>query len=338
MSEIDGGPVRTEGIITPEVLKQETRPLLIFGIGPVVDTVSKQKPEDVKATVGQETVPFWSHDLAFAASILHSLGDADAIYPMGGRTGGADYRSESALIAEKVHGFGAKPDVIRLEEESYDTPTNVINFLNLYAPKGVKPEDFTVDVLAAAFHLNRVRVLMKLFAVPVKHAYMAEEVIRFYARGYSEPQDWDNSALDQVDSILQVNGNTSFYESRKGLEQRTYNDRLLHDNFWVREMLEYPSRILFPAADIQDDTRLREIVRIAMAVHGEELADYGFDVENDTPEQLREKMRKKPWPFIDPAEKEQIVAGWKKENLTTGWPSKISEKLDRLLAYEPEQK
>lgn len=197
-----------------------------------------------------------------------------------------------------------------------------------------------VDVLGSYWMLNRIKTFMKIFQVPVRNAFSAEEVLRFDARALRgrltlDATKWNAEKLQELDDTVEMNDRSKFYTKQEGTEKRDFHERLLHDNLWVREMMMYPSRLLQPSANIQNDNRVRAIVALATKLYGEELEPYGFDLENDDPQTLRAKMRTFPWPFIPDDEKGKLVKSWAEETKSGQWPEVIMDRLKMLEDYSP---
>lgn len=314
-------------------------PTIMFGNGPVLDGETRTRTDHVHTLPGKEDIPFWSNNLAKAASILYKHNAAEEFFVMGGRTGGPDYASESEIIREKMKDLEIPSDIIRIEDQSYDTPTNLVHFLNEYTSKDAPIAEPTVDILGISSHLHRIRVFAKLFALQVRNAFAAEEVMRYQARknpqGELDSTQWNDKELQKIEDMLNMKSPSSFFANQQGIEQQEYGERAFLDNLWVREALTYPERMPKVIAEIENDARMYEMVRIQFAVHGEEaMTSLGINL-TDNPDKLRAGLRNVNWPILSPEEKQKTVAQWKKENISSGWPEELLEKYKRLMNYTP---
>lgn len=206
-------------------------PTIMFGVGPVLDKETRIRIDQAHALPGNEDVPFWSDNLAKAASILYKHNAAEEFFVMGGRTGGSQYASESEIIRKKMKNE-IPSDIIRIEDQSYDTPTNLIHFLNEYTSEDAPITEPTVDLLGISSHLNRIRAFAKIFAIPVRNAFAAEEVMRYQARknpqGVLDSTQWNNEELQEIEDMLNMKTPSSFLQISKVSNSKSMeNERFL---------------------------------------------------------------------------------------------------------------
>lgn len=325
---------------SPEAHPVHRETILIFGQGPVIDAATRLKASDTNTPFGQEDVNFWSANLAQAAAYLSSFDPSiKQFIIMGGQTGGQQYASEARLIAQKMQELGVSKDTIKLEEMSNDTIENVVNFLNLYESQG-NSTDEEYSTLSATYHSFRVGVLMKLFAVPVKNSFHAEEVIRYAARTtpvqdnhshhslIDDSSQWNSQRLQILEDQLNINDPTKFTKQKKGTEQRDVADRYIRDSVYTRGLLELPEHWLQYVGKIKSDEKVVEILQQTEQLYPGMLEDkYGIksiDNISDTKAKLR-NISHTPIP-------EDIFYQWMREETTTGWPSEVSAKFDTLIS------
>ncbi len=325
--------------IDKEVLTRASKvPTIMFGVGPVLDGTTRTRSDQVHTLPEKVDLQFWSNNLAKAASILYKYNAAEKFFVMGGRTGGPQYASESEIIEGKMKDLGVPADIIGTEDQSYDTPTNLLNFLNEYTNEDAPITGPTVDILAVSSHIHRTRVFAKVFAIPVRNAFAAEEVMRYQARknpeGELDSTQWNNEELQEIEDMLNMKSPSSFFANKRGVEQQEYGERALLDNLWVREALQYPERMAKVIAEIKNNARMYEMVRIQVAVHGKEaMTRLGINLA-DGPDRLRAALRNVPWSILSPEEKQKTVTQWKEENISSqGWPEELLEKYKRLMSY-----
>lgn len=244
--------------------------LLVFGQGPVIDTDTRQPPS-ITTPAGNEDINFWSRDLASAASLLYQHSTVNSVVLLGGKTGGRQYKSEAELMAEYMRRQGVPMGAIELEQESLFTVENIVNFLNLHDCQGnIEKGEFVVSALAAPFHGTRVKLMLALFAVPIKNFYTSDAVLRYDARTKAEDRSmtedaslWRHEWLNSLDRKLNVNTPEDFYKHQKGLERKDIIDRLVHEDIYTRELLEYPERWLSYLNHLQNPERITQILHLA---------------------------------------------------------------------------
>ena len=321
--------------------------LLIFGQGPVINPKTGKKAEDDNIPPGTESINFWSKDLAKAAVTLYKFRSANNFVVMGGPTGGNQYQSEAALIAKDIQEGLAQDNVTRdenfptigLEEQSRDTLENLVNFLNLYDSDGeIEKGKVKLDVLSSPYHASRLKLLSQLFDLQIRHAYQADEVLRYGARtiqnkentGYEislDPDKWDNDTLERLDHQLDLYRSSNFYANRAGTEQKHFLDRGLSDNIWTRELLERPQKWLPFVGKLKNNRRVSKILSKAELLYPEMLRE-NYGIENgmiiDT---IKQKLRNITYEGLS----EQEIASWELDNKSNkGWPAEITKKLNLL--------
>lgn len=251
---------------TQEVEKTSLDSILIFGQGPVIDVATREKAENVKTEKGFEDVNLWSDNLAKSASELYKRKVMREIIVMGGETGGEDYKSESELISWYLQKYGVPKNAIKLENRSTNTLENLVNVLNDYLDKDQSSYK-DVGVLAANYHLPRIRLLMQLFHIPYKDAFSAEEVVRFIAR---DKEEWDNTTLLEMERRLDINaaGKTphpklapGYYPKMKGTEQKDIHERVQDEDVFSKYLLEIPQNWIGYLARISNRARMRDILK-----------------------------------------------------------------------------
>lgn len=310
-----------------EIIKSSHEPLLIFGQGPVIDSKTRQIVQATNTPQGQEGINFWSKNLAAAARVLYERKVADNFIVMGGKTGGQEHASESGLIGREMKVLGIPANNIKLEEKSHDTLTNLVNFLNLYTNQDAPVDELTISILATSYHIPRLRVLMQLFAIPVKDGFVADEVLRYAARAGDVP---DYEAVRGIEERLDMNYPQYFYSRQQGTEQRDIVDRSIKDDLWTRELLEYPAKWLPVVAEIKNDKRLRAIIEKVYTIYPkEELDRFGLNPA-DPSELLRSRLRQITYGGLESVGVN--VDQWVQENKTQGWPPAIMQRLRSLLS------
>lgn len=330
-------------------------PLLVFGQGPVIDKVTRDKPTEATLP-GTEDINLWSDDLAKAAAILVKTGEVSQIVVMGGPTGGETFQPEAVLIKQRMEEYGVPDSDVRTENNSRDTLENIINMVNMRKDQGQSLESF--NILGADFHMARIHLLMQLFNLPVKHEFSAESVLMLAARikegtqsveGIKElervtklnPDLLNNMYLPSFQQLVNMtNLNTSdfFREYRgatgsefvekTGTETRDFSYRRIKDDIWTRELLEMPESWLGTVTKINDPVLRKSIVRHADKIYAGILnKKFGIDIENETDESLLEKLSAiKKIPLTS-----EEIKQWEIENLIPGWPKEVSDRLELLL-------
>lgn len=317
----------SKGAPIVEAIKESKGPLLIFGQGPVIDRVTRTNPQEGVSTPGKEDVNLWSKNLAKAASELYKRGQAPQIIVMGGKTGGVEYKSEAELIKQHLDAEGIPENVITTEEDSLDTVANLINLINMKDAQGLQDKEI-YQILGSSYHISRIQILMQLFRIPFNHIFSSDEVLRFVARNNTDdPSLQDTKLLIEIERRLDPNSNL-YYQDKQGVEKIDYADRLIHDNLWTRELLEYPESWLGRVADIKNPDKRSEILDgVEKLWPGALQSKFGINRELDSPEEIRvklSKIKKKPL-------SREKIQEWIEQNKTVGWPKEVEARLLTLI-------
>lgn len=297
----------TEGIIPPvepEIpVGKETTPvpltLLAFGLGPVTDSVRREKANQTVAVPGQEDVNFFSKTEAYAASELLKRGVASDIVIMGGKTGGDEFKSEAELISEHMQAYGIDKDKIKQEDHSTNTLENLVNFLNLYLdnPNPKPDSDFSnrrFGLLAADYHLPRVKLLAELFELPYDVAFTNEAVVRYIAR-----EEGDQQTLNELDQRLNMDepNGEGYFDKQFGTEkQNTIRKRGLEENLFTRALLEVPEYWIMYIGRLTSEDRIRKILG---KLDAKDLQKFDVDVSEDI-DTIKQKLVAIPRVVPDP--------------------------------------
>jgi len=304
----EGEPARTETV-------------LIFGQGPVIDSKTRDRALDAASEPGTEDINVWSQDAAIAAALLASQNPSLHFIVMGGQTGGEPYASEALLISKRMQELGISPDAIDIEEESDDTIENVVNFLNRYGINSPDINDTKYSILATRFHISRVEILMTLFGVPIDRGYSAQDVIldgngMLEANLLSIGEEESAELQTSIENRMNLSVSDSYYKKQLGTERRGVVDRVLKDQLFIRELLEYPAKWLSYVGRLENDARVEAILKQTEELYPGMLKDtYGILSTDDMGtvkrklqeirhEPLREhqvkrsveQYRYKPWP------------------------------------------
>lgn len=284
---------------SPEVQKPSLDAILIFGQGPVIEKETRMKAGDIKKGPGSEDTNFWSKDLAVATAILDRQHLAGVNFVLGGKTGGDEYQSEAELIAKEMIADGVNEDAIKLEDESRNTLDNLVFVLNKYIDKD--PESYkNLGILTANYHLPRTKLLMRLFDIPYKEAFSAEEVMRYAARGGKEAEEWDQKALLEVERKLDMVEATrnpvmpkdeklkSFYQQKLGEEQKDVTKRGQDEDVWTMALLKVPEYWLGYVGKLDNSQRIRRI--LVKQDQGVLKEKFGIDLSSDADATLKSKL------------------------------------------------
>lgn len=285
---------------TQEVEKTTLDAILVFGQGPVIEEQTRVKAEIAQAKSGSEDINLWSHTLAKAAFELYSRGETREIIIMGGRTGGEGYQSEAGLIAKELHEkYNVSLDAIKLEDRSTNTLENIVNVLNAYIDAGGNYKN--IGILGANQHVGRLRVLMEMFGLPNKHAFSAEEVVRFVARSSEE---WDSDTLTEIENRIDMNAASrvpwskkdqelgpGYYGTKKGEEQKTVHRRFQEEDAWRQVLGELPQYWIGYLGRLQNTQRIREILNRQGQDFLEQIKRrFDIDPASDTDTILKQKL------------------------------------------------
>lgn len=285
---------------TQEVRGTPLDAILVFGQGPVIEEQTREKAEVAQAKSGSEDINLWSHTLAKAAFELYSRGETREIIIMGGRTGGEGYQSEAGLIAKELHEkYNVPRHAIKTEDKSTNTLENIVNVLNTYIDAGGNYKD--IGILGANQHVGRLRVLMEMFGLSNKHAFSAEEVVRFAAR---DSKEWDSKTLLEIENRLDMVAASrvpwsekdqelgpGYYGTKKGEEQKTVHRRFLEEDVWRQVLGELPQYWIGYLGRLKNTQRIREILNKQGQNFLEQIKRrFGIDPVSDTDESLKQKL------------------------------------------------
>ena len=317
----------SEGALVKETVKTSNGPLLIFGQGPVIDRVTRTIPQEGLSAPVKEDVNFWSENLAKAAAELYKHGQVPQIIVMGGKTGGKQYSSEAELIKQRLCKAGIPENIIETEENSPDTIANLINMINMKDTQGTQDKE-KYQILGSPYHISRIQILMQLFKIPFNNVFSSDEVLRFVARNNTDdPSLWDTKLLTEIETRLDPDSNL-YYQDKQGMERRDYADRLIHDDLWTRELLEYPESWLGRVADIKNSDMRSDILDQVERLWPEILqSKFGISRELDSPEEIQAKLsqiKKNPL-------SQETIQEWIKQNKTVGWPKEVEARLLTLV-------
>lgn len=263
-NEVPVGLAKSEHVRTPNLTT-----LLIFGLGPVIDINSREQAAQAGISAGNEDINLWSKTAALAASELIKRGQAKEAIIMGGRTGGFEFQSEAELISGSMQKLGISEELIKREDSSTNTITNIVNFLNMYVDVTNAPNR-SFGIVAANYHLPRVKLLMDLFGVPYEAAFSNEEVIRFMAR---EGEGWNQQTLNELEQRLDMNAasrtawsgkdlelNPGYYGKQLGTEQKSIHRRGQEEDVFTRALLEMPEYWIVYVGLLNNESRIRGIL------------------------------------------------------------------------------
>lgn len=283
--EIEQKAVSAETPKTAEVEKTSLDVILVFGQGPVIEKETKQKVSEVAETGAAEDVNLWSKEMAKAACELYKRGQTREIIVMGGKTGGEGYQSEADLIAKEMEALGVPKNAIKKEDRSTNTLENIVNVLNTYLDKDRDMKK--LGVLAANYHVPRIRMLMNLFDIPYKTAFSAEEVARYKAR---LGENWDNQELTELERRLDMNEaakKDSYYSAKLGTEKKNISRRGTEEDFFDRALVEVPEYWIGYLGRLENTQRMRSI----LAKQDQEMLAQKFDIRlSDSDEVLKTKL------------------------------------------------
>src|SRR3989339_38638 len=195
--------------------------LLVFGQGPVLDDTTKLKPES-EATDVKEVAIAWMKNSARAAGELYIEGATKKIILTGGKTGGAEYKSEAELMRDiLIQEYKVPEEDIILENEATNTLENIPKSLNkidlLKSTTGSeKPK---IGLLGADFHIPRIRMLADIFGITDHKSFSAEQIFRTIAYKLEDSGEIQNinearTIHQQLDALLSMNDDLSFPGSR----------------------------------------------------------------------------------------------------------------------------
>ncbi|HZE87673.1 MAG TPA: YdcF family protein [Methylomirabilota bacterium] len=313
-----------------EYIPQRKNSLIVFGQGPVVDSETKIKAIDNKTEKGKETVHFWGKGLVDAAAILHKNNTVGKIIVLGGKTGGEVYDSEAELVAKGLTEQGISQSEIAQETRSTNTLENLVNVCNDFLDKPGEAEQ-AVDILGAPYHMTRMKLLMKLFAIPYNNVFASDEVVRAAARGDKKADEWDHKELSEIERRLDINAAgrlpvsdadkmiPGYYDAKEGEERKTILRRVQEEEVWMRAMMEIPEYSLKYFAQIKNDKKLGEILENVEELFPGELVKQGI-IPSDTYDTIREKLAKIERKMPD---RER----WIEEHAKTGLSDALQEKI-----------
>ncbi|MDO8583093.1 MAG: ElyC/SanA/YdcF family protein [bacterium] len=262
--------------ITKEIRENGQIPsltLLVFGLGPVVDKKTKQQADKTQALPGEEDINFWSKTAALAVKELVEKKQVAEIIIMGGATGGVQFQTEAQLISNELRDLHITETPIRREDSSDNTLSNIVNFLNQYEDVPHSPTNRHFGLMAANYHLPRVRLLMDLFKIKYDTAFSNEEIIRLTARENEDEKDGQKT-LTEIEKRLDMNEASripwsktdyemgpGYYNLKSGTEQKSIHRRGQEENVFTRALLETPEYWIMYVGQLQSESRIREILK-----------------------------------------------------------------------------
>ncbi len=115
---------------------------------------------------------------AEAAGVLLAAGIGDMIIFSGGHTAGPMYPTEASKMSDTMYSHFNQSKVptqrVALEEESYDTLSNLRNVKELMPGLGID----NLILLTIGYHLPRVKRLARILDIPVSETFKSDYVIR----------------------------------------------------------------------------------------------------------------------------------------------------------------
>jgi uncharacterized SAM-binding protein YcdF (DUF218 family) len=144
--------------------KDDFSAVVAFGYGPV----------QTGASPGVYRLNVYGRMNAIAVGMLYHTLNIRRIIPTGGKTGGIDQPSESALMAHLIQSKFRIPDsVFTLEEESMDTIYNIVHVANIIDQSPHLYQDLLF--VALGFHLPRIQQICSL--VKLNADFVAAECV-----------------------------------------------------------------------------------------------------------------------------------------------------------------
>lgn len=184
--------------------------LIVFGNGPVLDMLTREKPTDQTSETG---INLWGEMSAIAAAELKTAGVIKRIIITGGRTGGDAHPSEAELmrdvILKKYPGI-LSTDIV-IEPKATNTLENfayTINALDQEAEANPNTKRKTA-FLGADFHTLRIGQLARLYGFSEPVSFSAQAIFRVIAERTN-----DNELHAQLDKLLSTNDDLSPENSR----------------------------------------------------------------------------------------------------------------------------
>ncbi len=127
-----------------------------------------------------------------------------------GKTAGKDQLSEAQAMIDymKIRFPDIPEDFIKLEDESYDTPGNIINSKQKIKELGLK----NVGYLTVGYHNPRVAILMDYYDLPIQTIHPTEQILRRRSRrhsafveGYTHSKEWQRHRKGEATLIMLSN-------------------------------------------------------------------------------------------------------------------------------------
>lgn len=320
--------------------------LLVFGQGPVLNETTKMKPVAGQVNV-KETAIAWMKNSARAAGELYLEGATKKIILTGGKTGGAEYKSEAELMRDVlVNEYHVPESDIILEDKATNTLQNIPLSLNKIdagnsSPDSPKPK---VGLLGADFHLSRIRLLAKFFGVENSQAFSAEQIFNLIAEktnnsdmkhqiqlilnpneDLSAPNsriNWSDTSGDSKSALK----STTLFEEQKGSEKKGIVDRLLDENWFTFGLLEKPKYWIGYLSFLQNNNRLLSILNLVNKSSPNLLGELGINI-HDEPEKIKISLKKY-------TEAERELPPSFAEARSTKWENSPREKLESLVENE----
>lgn len=317
----------TEINFSPEIAKNTTPPLLIFGQGPVIDFTTRDETKKSNTKPGSEDINLWSKDLAKAAANLYKKGVSNEIIVMGGKTGGEQYASEAHLIKEYLLQLGIPESCIKLENRSTNTLENLVFMLNQYFDTSeFSSKEQKANILAAHHHVSRVKILMELFNIHFRDVFTSDGVLSFAAR---DQELWNDAQLQEIEQRLNTN-NADYYQNKMGTETKPILRRHQEDDAFIRALLEVPEYWIPYLGKIQNPNRLRGILENVNALFPDYLTSLDIDITNihDESGTIKKEVQSKL------SQVKRIVPNieiWIQEHQNQRWPKQTEEKLQVIV-------
>jgi hypothetical protein len=332
MYEVTDHLIQKEASPKKEVNLDKSEVLLIFRQGPVIDRITREKASDTNAQKGQEDINFWSRDLAHAASILLKKGAVKKLAVMGGPTGGKNYASEAELIKKEMTKHGVPGEHVKVENESIDTISNIVNYLKLHETPEEAIDYVTYSILTTKYHSTRVKVLMKLFALNVKNSYTSSEILRRYGRTHMDSSKWDSSVLNELDARENMDDD-QYYSNKKGTERKPFSERFIREAVYTREIMEHPEIFLQYINRINNDKRVGAILDITERLWpGLLKSKYNIERSNQDIKTIKSTLPKMIGEYQSISA--DVIKRWENDVRSGSIPADVNNRL-KLLGQDP---
>jgi hypothetical protein len=329
------------------------RPLLIFFQGRVLDRETRRIPEGSATSDLETDVNMWSHDLARAGATLVRLGVNDSVVVMGGRTAQGQYGSGSEILAQNLIGEfppdGQRDLTVGTEQDSYDTITNITNFLAVHDAQLENQADREFDILCAPYHIDRTEIILNMYGVKVGNRFDACEVVRYVARTTEEdqvavasnPAAWDHATLGDIQARTSPNPNNIRFSGQAalspdlpsvapevGVDAQDYASRLISDYVFLRELVEHPLKWVPYVGDLANDVRLERSINIVETLYPGYLASEFGVGSGDEYDTIRGKLTSKKGEYSGMSTME--IEQWGREGVQGSWPAGYFDQLSKI--------